>query len=133
MDVNGKKLYPNMGSYGIGVSRVVAAAIEASHDERGIIWPKAMAPFDEILINVKVGDPACDKMCEEIYANAKKRGVDMLYDDTKASLGQKLAVADLIGIPTQLIVGPKTVAEGKVEIKDRRTGNAQLQLGSTIL
>ena len=119
----GEKIYPNCGCYGIGASRVVAAAIEANHDENGIIWPKEIAPFQFVLINVRPGDELCDKMCEEIYATLP----DVLYDDTKASLGQKFSIADLIGIPTQIIVGPKSAAEGKVEIKDRKTGEKVLK------
>jgi prolyl-tRNA synthetase len=119
----GEKIYPNCGCYGIGASRVVAAAIEANHDENGIIWPKEIAPFKFVLINVRPGDEMCDKMCEEIYATLP----DVLYDDTKSSLGQKFSIADLIGIPTQIIVGPKSAAEGKVEIKDRKTGEKVLK------
>ena len=119
----GEKIYPNCGCYGIGASRVVAAAIEANHDENGIIWPKEIAPFKFVLINVRPGDEMCDKMCEEIYATLP----DVLYDDTKSSLGQKFSIADLIGIPTQIIVGPKSAAEGKVEIKDRKTGEKILK------
>ena len=111
-----------MGSYGIGVSRVVAAAIEANHDENGIIWPAQISPFDVILINIRVGDEACDKACEELYLKLQNQGVEVLYDDTKNSLGQKFSVADLIGVPTQIIVGPKSLALGKVEIKNRKTG-----------
>ncbi len=122
MGAGGEKIYPNMGSYGIGVSRVVAAAIEANHDENGIIWPAQIAPFDVILINIRVGDEACDKACEELYSRLQNKGVEVLYDDTKNSLGQKFSVADLIGVPTQIIVGPKSLALGKVEIKNRKTG-----------
>ena len=122
MGPNGDKIYPNMGSYGIGASRVVAAAIEANHDENGIIWPKEIAPFQIALINVRAGDELCDKVCEEIYAAFSARGIEVIYDDTKASLGQKFSIADLIGIPTQIIVGPKSAAAGKVEVKDRKTG-----------
>lgn len=111
-----------MGSYGIGVSRVVAAAIEANHDANGIIWPSEIAPFQVALINVRTGDEMCDKVCEEIYNSFSARGIEVIYDDTKASLGQKLSIADLIGIPTQIIVGPKSSAAGKVEVKDRKTG-----------
>jgi prolyl-tRNA synthetase len=116
------KIYPNMGSYGIGVSRVVAAAIEANHDVNGIIWPKELAPFQVVLINVKSGDEACDKVCEEIYEKFSANKIEVIFDDTKNSLGQKLATADLIGIPTQIIVGPKLTAARKVEVKDRKTG-----------
>lgn len=122
MNAGGEKIYPNCGCYGIGVSRVVAAAIEANHDENGIIWPREIAPFNVVLINIRAGDEACDKACEEIYEKLQARGVEVLYDDTKASLGQKFSIADLIGVPTQIIVGPKSVAAGNVEIKDRKTG-----------
>ncbi len=122
MGPNSDKIYPNMGSYGIGVSRVVAAAIEANHDANGIVWPKELAPFQIALINVRAGDELCDKVCEEIYHKFSARGIEVIYDDTKASLGQKFSIADLIGIPTQIIVGPKSAAAGKVEVKDRKTG-----------
>ena len=122
MGAGGEKIYPNMGSYGIGVSRVVAAAIEANHDENGIIWPAQISPFDVILINIRVGDEACDRACEELYSRLQNKGIEVLYDDTKNSLGQKFSVADLIGVPTQIIVGPKSLALGKVEIKNRKTG-----------
>lgn len=116
-----EKIYPNMGSYGIGVSRVVAAAIEANHDANGIIWPKQIAPFQFALINVRQGDELCDRICEEIYHKIP----EMLYDDTMSSLGQKFSIADLIGIPTQIIVGPKSAANSKVEIKNRKTGKKE--------
>ncbi len=119
---NGEKIYPNMGSYGIGVSRIVAGAIEANHDERGIIWPKEIAPFQVYLINVKAGNETCDKACEEIYQKLTAQNIEVLYDDTKASLGQKFSIADLIGVPTQIIVGPNSAKNGKAEIKDRKTG-----------
>ena len=122
MASNGEKIYPNMGSYGIGVSRVVAGAIEANHDENGIIWPKQIAPFEAIIINVKSGDKDCDKFCENLYQKFLNNNIDVLYDDTKNSLGQKLAIADLIGIPTQIIVGPKSIENKVIEIKDRRSG-----------
>lgn len=125
MGANGEKIYPNMGSYGIGVSRVVASAIEANHDEKGIIWPHEISPFDAVLINVRVGDVNSDKTCEDLYQKLQEKGVDVLYDDTKNSLGQKFAIADLIGIPTQIIVGPKSISEGYIEIKDRRSGKIE--------
>ncbi len=122
MGANGEKIYPNMGSYGIGASRVVAAAIEANHDQNGIIWSKELAPFQVALINVRSGDELCDKVCEEIYNKFQEQNIEVIYDDTKASLGQKFSIADLIGIPTQIIVGPKSAAAGKVEVKDRKSG-----------
>ena len=134
MGAGGEKIYPNMGSYGIGVSRVVAAAIEANHDENGIIWPAQIAPFDVILINIRVGDEACDKACEELYFKLQNKGVEVLYDDTKNSLGQKFSVADLIGVPTQIIIGPKSLALGKVEIKNRKTGEkSEVSLDEVLL
>ncbi len=128
MGTGGEKIYPNMGSYGIGVSRLVGAIIEASHDASGIIWPKSVAPFQIALINVKSGDELCDKVCQEIYDRFSAQNIEVIYDDTKSGLGQKFAIMDLIGIPTQIIVGPKSAAAGKVEVKDRKTGEKKEML-----
>jgi prolyl-tRNA synthetase len=111
-----------MGSYGVGVSRLLGAIIEANHDESGIIWPESVAPFDMGLINLRPGDAACDQACERIYAAVEGSGGSVLYDDTAERPGAKFAAMDLIGLPRQMIVGPKGLAEGKVELKDRRTG-----------
>jgi prolyl-tRNA synthetase len=111
-----------MGSYGIGVSRLVGAIIEASHDDAGIIWPQAVAPFDVGLINLKVGDPATDAACEDIYAKLQVAGLSVLYDDRDDRAGAKFAAMDLIGLPWQIIVGPKGLASGEVELKQRATG-----------
>jgi prolyl-tRNA synthetase len=111
-----------MGSYGIGVSRLPAAIIEASHDDAGIIWPKSVAPFDVGLINVKVGDTATDNVCEDLYAKLENAGLDGLYDDRDERAGAKFAAFDLIGLPWQLIVGPKGLQSGEVELKERATG-----------
>ncbi|SFK71618.1 proline--tRNA ligase [Methylocapsa palsarum] len=113
------------GSYGVGVSRLVGALIEANHDEAGIIWPEAVAPFRIGLANLKVGDGATDAACAELYAAFQKAGVDVLYDDTDERPGAKFAKLDLIGLPYQVIVGPKGLAEGKVEVKTRATGDRQ--------
>jgi len=110
------------GSYGVGVSRLVGALIEANHDEAGIIWPASVAPFKVGLINLKVGDSATDAACGEIYDALRKAGIDVLYDDTDERPGGKFAKMDLIGLPTQVIIGPKGLAEGKIEIKTRATG-----------
>lgn len=110
------------GSYGVGVSRLVAALIEAHHDENGIIWPRSVAPFDVGLANLKVGDEATDAACGQIYAALEKAGVEVLYDDTDDRPGAKFAKLDLIGLPAQIIVGPKGLAEGTVEIKTRAGG-----------
>ncbi len=111
-----------MGSYGIGVSRLVGAIIEASHDEHGIVWPDSVAPFDVGLINLKVGDEACDAACKQIYNALKLKGRDVLYDDRDDRAGVKFADMDLIGLPWQVVVGPKGVAKGVVELKRRATG-----------
>ncbi len=116
----------HMGSYGVGVSRLVGAIIEASHDEAGIIWPDSVAPFRVGLINMKPGDAAVDGACERLYADLGRAGVDVLMDDTDTRAGAKFATMDLIGLPWQLIVGPKSLAEGKVELKRRATGEREL-------
>src|ERR1039458_10237713 len=100
-----------MGSYGIGPSRLAAALIEANHDDAGMIWPEAAAPFSVGLANLKVGDSACDGACARLYAELGKRGVDVLYDDRDERPGAKFATLDLLGLPHQVIVGPKSLAE----------------------
>ena len=112
-----------MGSYGVGVSRLLGAIIEASHDDSGIIWPDAVAPFDVVVINLRVNDEAVCVACEEAVAKLEALGKDVLYDDTDERPGGKFATADLIGIPWQLTIGPKGVAEGVVELKRRATGD----------
>lgn len=119
---DGKEVPVHMGSYGIGPSRLVPAIIEASHDEAGIIWPDAIAPFDAAILNLKVGDSATDRVCGELEAALNARGLSALIDDTEDRPGAKFATADLIGLPWQIIVGPKGLAEGKVELKRRATG-----------
>src|ERR1700760_1386017 len=116
---DGKPVHPEMGSYGIGVSRLVGAVIEASHDEAGIIWPDSIAPFKAAILNLKVGDAACDALCEQLYASL---GGDALYDDRADRAGAKFADADLMGHPWQIIVGPRGAAAGTVELKRRATG-----------
>ena len=111
-----------MGSYGIGVSRLVGAIIEASHDEAGIVWPDAVAPFLVGLINLKPGDAACDRVASELYGKLSAAGVDVLLDDTEQRAGGKFATMDLIGLPWQLVVGPRGAAAGTVELKRRRSG-----------
>ncbi len=115
----------HMGSYGIGVSRLLGAIIEASHDDNGIIWPESVAPFDVALINLRPGDEACDAACEKAYKALNDAGRDVLYNDSDERPGAKFASMDLIGIPWQLIVGPKGLAEGNVELKNRATGERQ--------
>jgi prolyl-tRNA synthetase len=115
-----------MGSYGIGPSRLVAAIIEASHDEAGIKWPQAVAPFDVAILNLRQGDSACDAACAELYQTLAAKGLDVLYDDRDERPGAKFATADLIGVPWQIMVGPRSLAEGKVEVKCRADGAREL-------
>ncbi|MFZ5789427.1 MAG: proline--tRNA ligase [Pseudomonadota bacterium] len=122
---NGDTITVHMGSYGIGVSRLVGAIIEASHDDKGIIWPDSVAPFAVGLVNLKVDDSACTKACEETYARLKRAGIDVLYDDRDERPGAKFADMDLIGLPWQLVVGPRGLGTGKVELKRRATGERQ--------
>ncbi|MBU0723712.1 MAG: proline--tRNA ligase [Alphaproteobacteria bacterium] len=112
----------HMGSYGIGVSRLVGGIIEASHDEAGIIWPESVAPFKVGLVNLKAGDADCTRVCDDLYAKLNAAGVEVLYDDRDERPGPKLAGMDLIGLPWQLVVGPRGLQNGLVEIKNRRTG-----------
>ena len=119
---DGKEVTVQMGSYGIGPSRLVAALIEANHDESGIVWPESVAPFKVGLANLKVGDATTDSACKDLYEKLERAGVDVLYDDRDERPGAKFATLDLIGLPYQVIVGPKGLADGKVEVKTRRTG-----------
>jgi prolyl-tRNA synthetase len=116
----------HMGSYGIGPSRLVPAIIEASHDEAGIIWPDAVAPFDAMILNLKPGDSATDGAANAFEAALEGQGLCALIDDTDDRPGAKFATADLIGLPWQVIIGPKSLAEGKVELKRRATGEREL-------
>jgi prolyl-tRNA synthetase len=115
----------HMGSYGVGVSRLVAAIIEASHDEAGIIWPDSVAPFAVGLLNLKPGDAATDEVSQSLMSRLESAGLSVLYDDLDARAGAKFATMDLIGLPWQVIVGPRGAAAGEVEIKRRRTGERE--------
>ncbi len=119
---DGAPVLLEMGSYGIGVSRLVGAIIEASHDEQGIIWPESVAPFHVGLINLKAGDPDSDGVCESLYEKLGRAGLDVLYDDTDERAGAKFSTMDLIGLPWQVIVGPRGLKSGVVEIKRRASG-----------
>ncbi len=123
---DGRETQVHMGSYGIGSSRLVAALIEASHDEAGIVWPDSVAPFNVSLLNLKIGDAATDETSATLYKALTARGLDVLYDDRDERPGTKFATADLIGSPWQVLVGPKSLAEGKVEVKRRKTGERTL-------
>jgi prolyl-tRNA synthetase len=116
----------HMGSYGIGPTRLVAAIIEAFHDDAGIKWPEAVAPFRVVILNLKQGDAATDAASEKLYGELSARNVEVLYNDLAERPGAKFAAADLIGIPWQILVGPKGLAEGKVEVKKRADGSREL-------
>jgi prolyl-tRNA synthetase len=115
----------HMGSYGVGVSRLVGAIIEASHDDSGIIWPDPVAPFHVGLVNLKSGDQVTDIACEGLYERLTKAGISVLYDDSDGRAGAKFATMDLIGLPWQLIVGPKGLERGEVELKRRADGSRE--------
>ncbi|MBN8828279.1 MAG: proline--tRNA ligase [Sphingobacteriia bacterium] len=120
MGSNGAQITPEMGCYGIGVSRLVAAIIEASHDEKGIIWPEQVAPFDYAIIPLGNSE-AVMNLAQKIYEKYLSEGYNCLLDDSEGSVGNKLATNDLIGTPKQIIIGPKNLEKGVVEIKDRKT------------
>ena len=120
LDERGEKIYPEMGSYGIGVSRLVAAIIEAFHDERGIMWPEPVAPFDVTILNLHVKNEECKAVAEKLYEIISEKK-EVLYDDRDLSVGEKLGDADLIGIPWQIIIGQKKLSQGIIELKNRRT------------
>ena len=119
---DGSEVVPQMGSYGIGVSRLVGAIIEASHDDAGIVWPDAVAPYAVALINMRADDAACTAAADDLYAQLQGAGIEVLYDDRDERGGAKFATADLIGLPWQIVVGPKGLAKGVVEVKRRVTG-----------
>ena len=122
---DGNMITLQMGSYGVGVSRLAGAVIEASHDAAGIVWPVPVAPFEIALINLKPGDAATDAAAAGLYGKLEAAGVEVLLDDTDERAGAKFATMDLIGVPYQLIVGPKGLKQGEVEVKDRRSGARQ--------
>jgi prolyl-tRNA synthetase len=131
-DEKGEKVFPEMGSYGIGVSRLVAAIIEASHDEKGIVWPEPVAPFDVTVLNLHTKNDKCCSLASEIY-KAISPEKEVLYDDRDITVGEKLADADLIGIPWQIIVGKGNADREIVELKNRKTGKVEeMSLGEVI-
>ncbi len=124
-DLQGKSVPVHMGSHGIGVSRLVGAIIEASHDEAGIVWPEEVAPFRVGMVNVKQGDSAADAACETLYAELESARIETLYDDRDERAGAKFATMDLIGLPWRITVGPRGLAKGKVELHFRRSGQSE--------
>jgi prolyl-tRNA synthetase len=121
----GERVPVHMGSHGIGVSRLVGAIIEASHDDKGIIWPEGVTPFHAGLVNLRQGDAATDAACAEIYAGLAAAGLDPLYDDRDERAGAKFATMDLIGLPWRITVGPRGLANGVVELTSRHTGASE--------
>ena len=119
---SGQEIPVEMGSYGIGISRLVAGIIEASHDDDGIIWPEAVAPFDVGIINLSSGNESCDSACEDLYFRLGNAGLDVLYDERDERAGVKFANMDLIGLPWQIIAGPRGIKNGVIELKNRATG-----------
>ena len=126
-------IIPEMGSYGIGVSRLVGAIIEASHDHAGIVWPESVSPFSCGILNLRIGDHDCCKTCEELIIKLEKCGHEVLYDDRDETAGNKFAVMDLVGLPWQIVVGPRSLKYGVVELKRRDTGERdELSIDSVI-
>ncbi len=123
---DGKEVVVQMGSYGIGPSRLVAAIIEAFHDDAGVVWPETVAPFHVGVADLKVGDAATGKVCGELVEKLENAGLDVLHDDRDERPGAKFATLDLIGLPWQILVGPKGLADGRVEVKRRKTGEREL-------
>ena len=119
---SGQEIPVEMGSYGIGISRLVAGIIEASHDDDGIIWPESVAPFDIGIINLSSGNESCDSACEDLYFRLENAGLDVLYDERDERAGVKFANMDLIGLPWQIIAGPRGIKNGVIELKNRATG-----------
>lgn len=122
---DGKQVPVHMGSHGIGVSRLLGAIIEASHDEKGIIWPEGVTPFHCGIVNLKQGDAEADAACEALYASIHALGLEALYDDTTERAGGKFATMDLIGLPWRITVGPRGLKNGVVEVTCRRTGESE--------
>ncbi len=124
-DQNGKPVPVHMGSHGIGVSRLLGAIIEASHDDKGIIWPEGVTPFHVGIVNLRQGEEGTDKVCEDLYNALNAAGLDPLYDDRKERAGAKFATMDLIGLPWRITVGPRGVENGVVELTNRRSGDSE--------
>ena len=122
---DGKPTPVHMGSHGIGVSRLAGAIIEASHDDKGIIWPEGVTPFHVGIVNMRVGDEACDATSEALYGTLRTLGLDPLLDDTDERAGGKFATMDLIGLPWRITVGPRGLKNGVVELTSRRTGESE--------
>jgi len=124
-DSDGNQVPVHMGSHGIGVSRLLGAIIEASHDDKGIIWPEGVTPFHCGIVNLKQGDADADGACDQLYTALTQAGLEPLYDDRSERAGGKFATMDLIGLPWRITVGPRGLKNGVVELTSRRTGESQ--------
>ncbi|MDB6452166.1 proline--tRNA ligase [Falsirhodobacter sp. 20TX0035] len=122
---DGSRVPVEMGSHGIGVSRLLGAIIEANHDDKGIIWPEGVTPFHVGLVNLKQGDASTDSACNALYSALVAQGLEPLYDDRDERAGAKFATMDLIGLPWRITVGPRGLANGKVELTSRRSGESE--------
>ena len=122
---DGTRVPVHMGSHGIGVSRLVGAIIEASHDQNGIIWPEGVTPFHCGIVNLRQGDAGADAACESLYEQLTNAGLEPLYDDREERAGAKFATMDLIGLPWRITVGPRGLKNGVVEVTSRRTGESE--------
>ena len=122
---SGERVPVHMGSHGIGVSRLIGAIIEASHDDNGIIWPEGVTPFHCGIVNLKQGDSETDAACDALYGGLRALGLDPLYDDRQERAGGKFAAMDLIGLPWRITVGPRGLKNGVVELTSRRTGQSE--------
>jgi len=122
LDENGKSQPAEMGCYGIGVGRTMAAAIEQNHDENGIIWPVPVAPYEVVVLPLQINDDAVSNAAEEIYTGLKDAGIDVVIDDRNERAGFKFKDADLIGYPVQIVLGGRSVSSGKAEVKYRASG-----------
>ncbi|HEV7692121.1 MAG TPA: proline--tRNA ligase [Hyphomonadaceae bacterium] len=122
---DGKSVPAQMGSYGVGVSRLVGAIIEASHDDKGVIWPRSVAPFEVAVVSLRADDAEVTSICESAYSQLQKAGVDVLYDDTADRPGAKFSTMELIGVPDLIVVGPKGVKAGVVEFRNRKAGTSE--------
>ncbi len=125
-DQKGERKYVVMGSYGIGLGRLMGTVVETMNDEKGIIWPEAIAPFKVHLVSLAAGDDDISRQADQLYQNLQASGIEVLYDDRQASAGEKFADSDLIGIPYRVVISAKTMAENKVELKKRDSSEASL-------
>jgi prolyl-tRNA synthetase len=132
-DENGKDQYPIMGCYGIGTTRLMGVLVETFADEKGMVWPKAVSPFAVHLVELSGGDAGVKAEADALYKELQSGGIEVLYDDRDARAGEKFSDAELIGIPTRVVISAKTIAEGKLEVVDRKTGDKQMKTKEEVM